>query len=307
MEIVYKLEAYPELHPDEFIDLLERSTLAERRPVEEAETVRGMLVHADVIVTARAGGLLVGVSRAITDFHYCTYLSDLAVDEKWQRRGIGLELIKRTHEAAGTQTTLIVLAAPQAHTYYPHVGFFGHDSCWYIPRQPAPVPGADAPWLRALAPSGGSKHTVAGWLWSFRRQSGILNLIASVGERVQNAIAQPFGFMTGKAEADDDSDEKNNELCSGSFRARGGFAEPGEGTDRIRAGHWCDSDRLNDDGDTGRFGRSSIRAAHRQCVLQRPQQYPDDLVPRRCRRRKLRRRVRGLRWRNRRRDERSHW
>jgi GNAT superfamily N-acetyltransferase len=136
MEIVYKLEAYPELRPEEFIDLLGRSTLAERRPVEEAETVRGMLVHADVIVTARAGGLLVGVSRAITDFHYCTYLSDLAVDEKWQRRGIGRELIRRTHEAAGIYTTLILLAAPKARTYYPHIGLFAHDSCWMIPRTP---------------------------------------------------------------------------------------------------------------------------------------------------------------------------
>ena len=73
-------------------------------------------------MTARAGGLLVGISRAITDFHYCTYLSDLAVDEDWQRRGIGRELIKRTHEAAGVHTTLILLSAPKAQTYYPHVG-----------------------------------------------------------------------------------------------------------------------------------------------------------------------------------------
>ena len=113
MEVVYRLEAYPELRAEEFIDLLERSTLAERRPVDEADTIRGMLVHADVIVTARAGGLLVGISRAITDFHYCTYLSDLAVDADWQRRGIGRELIKRTHEAAGLHTTLILLAAPR--------------------------------------------------------------------------------------------------------------------------------------------------------------------------------------------------
>jgi predicted N-acetyltransferase YhbS len=138
MEIVYRLEAYPELRPEEFLDVLERSNLAERRPVAEAETIRGMLVHADVIVAARAGGLLVGVSRAITDFHYCTYLSDLAVDEKWQRRGIGRELIRRTHEAAGRQTTLILLAAPKARTYYPHVGLVAHDSCWMIPREPRP-------------------------------------------------------------------------------------------------------------------------------------------------------------------------
>jgi GNAT superfamily N-acetyltransferase len=138
MEIVYKLEAYPEIHPEEFIDLLRRSTLADRRPVAEAETVRGMLVHAAVIVTARTGGLLVGVSRAITDFHYCTYLSDLAVDEKWQRQGIGRELIKRTHEAAGIHTTLILLAAPKAREYYPHVGLIPHDSCWIIAREPRP-------------------------------------------------------------------------------------------------------------------------------------------------------------------------
>jgi GNAT superfamily N-acetyltransferase len=140
MEVLYQLEAYPALRAEEFIGLLERSTLAERRPVEEPETIRGMLVHADVIVTARAGTLLVGVSRAITDFHYCTYLSDLAVDENWQRRGIGRELIKRTHEAAGNHTTLILLAAPKAQSYYPHVGLLSHDSCWIIPRVPRPGP-----------------------------------------------------------------------------------------------------------------------------------------------------------------------
>jgi GNAT superfamily N-acetyltransferase len=138
MEVVYRLEAYPELHTEEFIGLLERSTLAERRPVQEPETIRGMLVHADVIVTARSGGLLIGISRAITDFHFCTYLSDLAVDEGWQRRGIGRELIKRTHEAAGIHTTLILLAAPNAQTYYPHVGLESHQSCWIIPRKPRP-------------------------------------------------------------------------------------------------------------------------------------------------------------------------
>jgi len=141
MEVAYRLEAFPELRPEEFIDLLTRSTLAERRPIDEVETVRGMLVHADVIVTARAGGLLVGISRAITDFHFCTYLSDLAVDQDWQRRGIGRELIKRTHEAAGINTTLILLSAPNARTYYPHVGLLAHDSCWMIPRVPRPGPG----------------------------------------------------------------------------------------------------------------------------------------------------------------------
>ena len=79
--------------------------LSRRRPVDEPETMRGMLAHAGIIVTARARGLLVGISRAITDFHFCTYLSDLAVDQDYQRLGIGRELIRRTHEAAGLGTT----------------------------------------------------------------------------------------------------------------------------------------------------------------------------------------------------------
>lgn len=132
--INYRLE--PDLSAEAFIDLLERSTLAERRPVGDPATIAGMLAHADVIVTARAGGLLVGVSRALTDFSYCTYLSDLAVAADHQRRGVGRELIRRTHEAAGLHTMLILLAAPAARAYYPHIGLRPHDSCWVIDRQP---------------------------------------------------------------------------------------------------------------------------------------------------------------------------
>lgn len=131
--ITYQLE--PDLSPAEFIEVLQRSTLAERRPVAEAERIAAMLARADVVVTAREGSLLVGVSRAITDFAYCTYLSDLAVDEAFQRQGIGRELIRRTHEAAGLDTLLVLLAAPKARDYYPHIGMQGHDSCWIIPRQ----------------------------------------------------------------------------------------------------------------------------------------------------------------------------
>ena len=136
MNVVYAIETYPELSVEVFIDVLRRSTLGERRPIDDPETIRGMLEHADVIVTARADGRLIGISRAITDFSYCTYLSDLAVDEGYQRRGIGRELIRRTHEAAGRQTHLILLAAPKARGYYPHIGMTIHDSCWMIPGVP---------------------------------------------------------------------------------------------------------------------------------------------------------------------------
>ena len=132
--IVYGIE--PGLDAAEFADVLRRSTLGARRPVDDSETMRAMVAHADLVVTARTGdGLLVGVSRALTDYSWCTYLSDLAVDVAYQRRGIGRELIRRTHEAAGLHTGLTLLAAPAAETYYPHIGMRPHHSCWRIERQ----------------------------------------------------------------------------------------------------------------------------------------------------------------------------
>ena len=87
----------------------------------------------------RIDGLVVGVSRAISDFSYVTYLSDVAVDQAHQGRGIGRELIRRTHEAGGLDTHLVLIAAPKARTYYPHIGMESRDSCWVIPRRGGPA------------------------------------------------------------------------------------------------------------------------------------------------------------------------
>ncbi len=133
MDVRYRVE--PDLPPEEFVEVLRRSTLAERRPVDHPEIIQGMIENADVILTARVDGKLVGVARAMSDFSFCTYLSDLAVDVALQRRGIGRELIRRTHEAAGHHTTLILLAAPKAESYYAHIGMAKHNSCWIIPQR----------------------------------------------------------------------------------------------------------------------------------------------------------------------------
>lgn len=133
MTICYSVE--PELGVDEFVSVLQRSGLAARRPVADRERIVGMLENAGVIVTARDGaGLLVGVARAISDYHYCTYLSDLAVDVAFQRRGIGRELVVRMHAASGFHTKLILLAAPGADGYYARIGMQKHDSCWVVPQ-----------------------------------------------------------------------------------------------------------------------------------------------------------------------------
>ncbi|SHM21044.1 GNAT family N-acetyltransferase [Mucilaginibacter sp. OK098] len=128
-EIIYARELT--LHPDEFIDVLKRSTLAERRPVDDVERIRGMCQNASLIVTARVDGKLVGVARSITDFVYCTYLSDLAVDESLQKQGIGTRLIKET-KLHSPQAKLILLSAPAAVNYYPKIGMTRHDNCFLL-------------------------------------------------------------------------------------------------------------------------------------------------------------------------------
>ncbi|QDS94603.1 hypothetical protein FF011L_33820 [Roseimaritima multifibrata] len=126
----------PDLQTAEFIDILRRSTLAERRPMDDADHLAQMLSGADLIATARdENGKLVGLARAITDFAYCTYLSDLAVDVASQGLGIGRQLIQLIHQKAGLNTRLILLAAPAAQSYYPHIGMEKHESCWMIPPQ----------------------------------------------------------------------------------------------------------------------------------------------------------------------------
>ncbi len=132
MSIIYGLE--PDLSPAEFRDVLVACTLGARRPVDDLDRLAAMLGQADLVVTARDGGRLVGVARSITDFSYCSYLSDLAVDEAYQRQGIGQRLIEATREAAGAQATLVLIAAPGAERYYPHIGLKQAESCWVIPR-----------------------------------------------------------------------------------------------------------------------------------------------------------------------------
>ena len=121
-----------DLDLDEVIDLYRASTLGERRPVDDRARMAAMLANANVVVTAWDGGLLVGISRAFTDFAYAAYLSDLAVRASHQRQGIGRELIRETRRHAGAKAYLVLLAAPRAVDYYPRVGFKAHPSAWIL-------------------------------------------------------------------------------------------------------------------------------------------------------------------------------
>jgi len=129
-----------ELDLDEVIGLYVASTLGERRPVAERETMRAMLANANLVITARDGERLVGIARSMTDFVYVAYLSDLAVHTEYQRRGIGVELIRKTREALAPAARIVLLSAPAAVEYYPRIGFTRHPSAWTLnPEHPFPV------------------------------------------------------------------------------------------------------------------------------------------------------------------------
>ncbi len=130
MEIQYSTDR--QITPGQFRDLLVRSTLAERRPVDDPQALHAMLKNANLLITAWHENLLIGIARSLTDYHYCCYLSDLAVDRAFQRRGIGANLMAATQANLEPGCSIILLAAPAAVDYYPHMGFSRHPSAWIL-------------------------------------------------------------------------------------------------------------------------------------------------------------------------------
>jgi predicted N-acetyltransferase YhbS len=127
--ITYSLDT--KLDAAQFKEILVLSTLGERRPIDDMDRLQQMLDQAQLLITAWSGNKLVGVSRAITDFSYCTYLADLAVDQAYQGLGIGTTLIKLTKESA-PRAKLILLSAPKAVGYYPKIGMEKHPACYVL-------------------------------------------------------------------------------------------------------------------------------------------------------------------------------
>ncbi len=114
------------------INLYQRSTLGQRRPVDRPDIFAGMLENASLTVTAWDGGRLIGISRSLTDFTYVAYLADLAVDAEYQNKGIGRQLIAETRARLKPECMIVLLAAPQANDYYAKVGFEHNPRAWVL-------------------------------------------------------------------------------------------------------------------------------------------------------------------------------
>lgn len=119
---------------EQAIDLYKRSTLGERRPIDNVQTFDAMIKNANLTITAWDGEILVGISRSLTDFAYVAYLADLAVDQQYQRSGIGKQLIEETKARLGPECMIVLLAAPKANEYYEHIGFEHNPRAWTLKK-----------------------------------------------------------------------------------------------------------------------------------------------------------------------------
>lgn len=130
MEIIYRNDVTPQ--PEQIIDVYNSSGI--NRPTTDKQRIEKMFANSNLILTAWDKDKLVGISRSLTDFCYCCYLSDLAVRKEYQKNGIGKKLIELTKEKIGEETTLILLSAPAAINYYPKVGMQKTDNGFIIKR-----------------------------------------------------------------------------------------------------------------------------------------------------------------------------
>jgi len=134
MPISYNLE--PDLSLEGYLDILKRSTLAERRRTRNRERLARILENSDIIVTARTSeGQLIGLSRSVSDFGEVIYVADLCVDTAFQGQGVGNTLLEKSREeAGGDEVRLILLSAPAAMEYYPKVGLEHLGNCFGTPK-----------------------------------------------------------------------------------------------------------------------------------------------------------------------------
>ncbi|MCQ4088421.1 GNAT family N-acetyltransferase [Saccharibacillus sp. JS10] len=106
-----------------------------KRPHEDIDRVQRMIDNSDIMISAWDGNKMIGIARALTDYSYSCYLSDLAVDRDYQNQGIGKQLVNRLQDLLGDETSLVLISSPAAIEFYPLIGFEKTDKAYIIPRK----------------------------------------------------------------------------------------------------------------------------------------------------------------------------
>lgn len=85
-----------QLLPEQMAEVFRLSGL--KRPYNDLDRMEKMIDQADILISCWDGDRVVGVARAITDYCYCCYLSDLAVIKEYQKQNIGKDPVQLLQE-----------------------------------------------------------------------------------------------------------------------------------------------------------------------------------------------------------------
>ena len=130
--IAFKKEFVPKL--EDVLDLFNNSGYFPIEDKNDTSRIIEMFKNANLLVTAWHDDKLVGISRAITDFCYCCYLSDLVVHDDYKKSGIGKQLVKISKDVAGERCKLILQSNASAESFYEKIGMQRVDSAFIIQR-----------------------------------------------------------------------------------------------------------------------------------------------------------------------------
>ena len=122
-----------DLNLEDIILVFEKSSI--NRPIGNKNRIKSMFDNSNLIISAWDQDKLVGLCRALTDFSYCCYLSDLAVDMDYQRQGIGKTMIDLVKKEISDEVALILLSAPSSMSFCPKVGFGKIENGFIIKRE----------------------------------------------------------------------------------------------------------------------------------------------------------------------------
>lgn len=114
MEIIYRKDIKPDT--DQIVEVYNSSGI--NRPTTDKERIGKMYANSNLVWTAWDKNKLVGISRSLTDFCYCCYLSDLTVRREYQTSGIGKKLIELTKDEIGEQTSLILFSSASEYLHF---------------------------------------------------------------------------------------------------------------------------------------------------------------------------------------------
>ncbi|RWA65289.1 GNAT family N-acetyltransferase [Mesorhizobium sp.] len=135
-KILYASE--PTLDVAEFRRVLVESGLGETRPVDDEARLKAMLANANLVLTARLdieSKPLIGVARAITDFSWVCYISELAVSASAQGLGVGRGLMDEARRQLGPSVAISLISMPDAVGFYERIGMQRMTDAFWFSRK----------------------------------------------------------------------------------------------------------------------------------------------------------------------------